>query len=240
MTYYKLSFKVQHECPHTRFTRDLPSSMISHWCNWSRDVIEIRFSYRHSSEIDQKVKGLLADLDSTVIRQTSEVSNTQFILQHCSCDKLPPPTLQSIERHECLELQPKIYVNGWEYYHVISFTSQDLNSPVKELQNTSNVEIISKTTVSENAIHDAMLVPTSSIIGGLTEKQAWSLLTAFENGYYEIPRRSTAEQISLRTNITRTNYTDHLRKAELKIMSSIVPYLKMKSPEFRAEQDSVA
>ena len=85
-----------------------------------------------------------------------------------------------------------------------------------------------------------MLVPTSSIIGGLTEKQAWSLLTAFENGYYEIPRRSTAEQISLRTNITRTNYTDHLRKAELKIMSSIVPYLKMKSPEFRAEQDSVA
>ena len=239
VTYYKLSFKVQHDCPYTNFTKDLPSSIISHWCNWSRDVIEIRLREQLNLETKKMIEDLLQTMGSTVIRRTSGAKNTQVILQHCSCDELPPPTLQFIETYECLEMQPKIYAGGWEHYQILSFSTKDLNALILELQKKSLVKIISKTVVSEDAIHDALLIPTSTIIGGLTEKQARSMLIAFENGYYEIPRRSTAEDVSSRSHLARTSFTDHLRKAELKIITAIVPYLKMKTSGTMSDNDTV-
>src|SRR5437016_14000944 len=40
MTHYEVAFKLQHECPYNAFSTKYPSVIISHWCNWSRDVLE--------------------------------------------------------------------------------------------------------------------------------------------------------------------------------------------------------
>lgn len=239
MTYYKISFRVEHDCPYSSFSKENPDDVISHWCNWSRDVIEIHGPKGIDAGFPDRVDSLLRDLGSKVIRRTSEEQNVQVILQHCSCDALPPPTLPVIEEHECLEIQPRTYAKGWEYYQVLAFSGQDVNGLVEGLYRTGQVEIISRTVVKEDSVHDSLMVSTSSILGQLTGRQAWAMLLAFENGYYDLPRRSNAEEIALRAEVPRTSYIDHLRKAEGKVITAIIPYLRMKALELPSRKSAV-
>jgi hypothetical protein len=41
MGHFEVAFKLQHECPYNDFSKLHPAIVVSHWCNWSRDVPEI-------------------------------------------------------------------------------------------------------------------------------------------------------------------------------------------------------
>ena len=53
----------------------------------------------------------------------------------------------------------------------------------------------------------------------LSSKQEEALRTAFENGYYEMPRRTNLEQLSKMMNCTKSTLDITLRQAENKIIS---------------------
>ncbi len=57
-----------------------------------------------------------------------------------------------------------------------------------------------------------------SAISTLTDKQRKALLTAYGLGYYEVPRRVSSEEIAKLLNIDRSTFTEHLRKAEKRIV----------------------
>src|SRR5437879_13444860 len=67
----------------------------------------------------------------------------------------------------------------------------------------------------------------SSLFGQLTGKQTKALLSAVEDGYFEIPKRTTAEDIAKRNGQPRSTFEEHIRKAESKIMFAIAPYMMM-------------
>jgi len=78
-----------------------------------------------------------------------------------------------------------------------------------------------------------MLVSTSSLFGGLTRKQVQALVFALENGYYQVPKRVTTEEMASKLKLPRTTYEEHLRKAEGKVLRSMAPYISLgpaKSP----------
>lgn len=228
MTYYELAFKLQHDCPYNDFSKKYPSAVISHWCNWSRDVLEIAHSNLQENA-KQETRELLRKTGAKIIRQSQASTSVQIVLQHCACDSLPPPTLPTIEKYNCLNLQPMVYTGGWEWYRVMAFSEQDIKKLFKDLERENCVvEVTARKSISEESVHSSLLVSAGSLLGGLTEKQTRALIAAIDNGYYDLPRGASAMEIAQRLGIPRTSFVDHLRKAQNKLIRTIGPYVRLK------------
>ena len=229
MTYYELAFKLQHkDCPYNDFSKKNPSVVISHWCNWSKDVLEI--SHNKDSKVEkQEIRAMFRAMGSKIIRRSLATSSLQIVLQHCTCDQLPPPTLPIIEKYNCLNLQPMVYTGGWEWYRLMAFSEADIKKLFKTLERKHcDVEITSRTAVYEESVHSSLLIPAGSLLSRLTEKQARALIAAIDNGYYNLPRNATAMEIARRLGIPRTSFVDHLRKAQNKLIRTVGPYVRLK------------
>lgn len=238
MTYYEVAFKLQHDCPYNNFSRQYPSVTISHWCNWSRDVLEITYNDLQNRRVERAIREMLEAVGSRIIRTPRSTSSLHLVLQHCACDKLPPPTLPVIEKRNCLNLQPMVYAGGWEYYRITAFSDPDLKNLFKDLGKHCSVEVISRKAIPEDSAHTNLLVSTRSLFGDMTGKQVKALLTALDNGYYNLPRSATAEEIARRLKIPRTSFTDHLRKAQNKAIQAVGAYLRLQPTEVRTTKAS--
>src|SRR5207249_78651 len=80
---------------------------------------------------------------------------------------------------------------------------------------------------AEGMTNDAFLLSLSSLFGNLTEKQMKALLAAIEGGYYEIPKRTTADELAGKLGTPRSTLEEHIRKAESKIVLAMAPYMMM-------------
>lgn len=236
MTHYEVAFKLQHECPYNSFSRKHPGVVISHWCNWSRDVLEIGQRTTPDAVVRKSISELLTGLGTRIIRRTRARTNLQMVLQHCACDKIPPPTLPTFERRNCLELQPAVYTRGWEWYRVVAFAQRDLKNLFKDLDKHCKVEIGSRRTISDESVRETFPVSTAALFGGLTGRQRQALISALDSGYYSIPRTATAGEIARRLRLPRTSFSDHLRKAENKVLQAVEPYLLLKPAEVSEPQ----
>ena len=227
MTHIEVAFKLQHECPYNAFSKMHPAVIISHWCNWSRDVLEIASRDLQDERIQRSIQELTRALRTRIIRRSYTSSNLQVVLQHCACDKIPPPTLPVIEGRNCLEVQPAVYTGGWEWYRVIAFSERDLKHLFRDLDEQCKVEVTSRRSISNESIRNTFLISTSTLFGTLTTKQRRALITALDRGYYRLPRGATAGQIAERLRVPRTSYVDHLRKAENKVLQAVGSYLRL-------------
>ena len=54
-----------------------------------------------------------------------------------------------------------------------------------------------------------------------------ALVAAVENGYYEIPKRVTAEELAKKQGQPRTTFEEHVRKAESKVLLAMAPFMMM-------------
>jgi predicted DNA binding protein len=95
----------------------------------------------------------------------------------------------------------------------------------RELGDMSLVEILERKIVPEKSIRDTFIMSLSSAFSKLTEKQVDALMAALDNGYYEVPKKMTAEEIARKYGVPRTTYEEHVRKAESKILRAISPYI---------------
>jgi hypothetical protein len=72
-----------------------------------------------------------------------------------------------------------------------------------------------------------MLVPAENILAGLTDKQVEMLCEAFSLGYFDQPAKVTADELARRAGVSRSTFTEHLRKAEGKVMTNLYPVLRL-------------
>jgi hypothetical protein len=68
---------------------------------------------------------------------------------------------------------------------------------------------------------DASFSPISPL-NQLTEKQQEVLIKAFKLGYYGVPRKITSEELAKKLGITDSTVVEHLRKAELRLLTQIL------------------
>jgi HTH DNA binding domain len=71
------------------------------------------------------------------------------------------------------------------------------------------------------SLTDATFSP-DSILQVLTEKQRKILSTAYENGYYDVPRKIDSEELAQKLNIVKSTLVEHLRKAEKRLITDIM------------------
>ena len=71
------------------------------------------------------------------------------------------------------------------------------------------------------------MLTADAVFADLTRKQIDAVLTAYGNGYYQIPRKADLQTIAATTQVARTTFQEHLKKAENKLMTALVPYMKL-------------
>jgi predicted DNA binding protein len=63
---------------------------------------------------------------------------------------------------------------------------------------------------------------TSSLLGLLTGKQRAALSAAFELGYYDIPRKTSSDELAMRLGMSNPAFVAHRRKAEKRLLAEIL------------------
>lgn len=64
--------------------------------------------------------------------------------------------------------------------------------------------------------------PRESILGTLSDRQREAVETGLDAGYYDVPRRTTHETVAERLECAPSTASEHLRKAESKIIQGIL------------------
>jgi DNA-binding CsgD family transcriptional regulator len=62
----------------------------------------------------------------------------------------------------------------------------------------------------------------ASLLSKLTARQRQILLTAYALGYYDVPRRISSDELSRHLKVDKSTIVEHLRKAERKLIGSII------------------
>ena len=112
---------------------------------------------------------------------------------------------------------------GWEYYRVIAFRHEDLKKLQTRLDKIGAATEILRKAPFNGFIASSMTLTADALLSRLTEKQTEALLEAYRDGYYMLPRRVGVKEIARKRHVPRAKFDEHLRKAENKIMSSLIP-----------------
>jgi predicted DNA binding protein len=71
------------------------------------------------------------------------------------------------------------------------------------------------------SVSDARFEPNSPL-SMLTPTQRKTLLTAFDGGYYDLPRRIDSSHIAGKLGLDKSTVAEHLRKAERSVMKQVI------------------
>ena len=179
------------------------------------------------TRIEPDLNELLLWKGGKVLKKNFLEGNLQLIVKTCRCSKISPNVSDIIEGNSCLQIPPEIYFGGWEEYRVIGFRENDYKNMFQELGKLGPVEVIQKKAVAEKSLRDSFVISISSVFSELTDKQVGTLLSALDYGYYQIPKKMTAEEIAGKHKVPRTTFEEHLRKAESKVLRAMAPYVRM-------------
>jgi predicted DNA binding protein len=222
MTLFEIIFKVTHDCPFCNVSKKFPRLKMFDWCNREFDVLELILdgSDDYSTAIDEisKIRGM--------IEKSSDLHNAHFFVKKCFC-KNEDSVTRIIDESDLLQISPIIYRNGWEYHRAIAFKHEDLKRLMDGLEKRSfEFEILCKTDF-DGFIAGSLNLTADALFSNLTGKQMDALLTAYGNGYYSLPRKANVQDIANKNKVSRTTYQEHLKKAENKLVASLIPYLQL-------------
>ena len=218
----------KNEDPHNRLSKKFPGARISLWCNDHTDVLEIESDGLDAFQEMQKELAYYSKCyESKIIAKTLCQDKFQLVARTCICGSEKGTSVGSVVRaNNFLQMPPPVFFGGWEYHRLVGFEDIDVKGLLNGLDKIGKTEVLHKGT-AKGMTDDAFLLSLGSLFGHLTEKQMKSLLAAIENGYYEIPKRTTADELATKLGQPRSTLEEHIRKAESKIVLAMAPYMMM-------------
>lgn len=222
-----LEFRVSHNCPISNISRRYPSVKMFEWSNREQQVLEFivenQEDYKMILEEITKI-----DVEIDVISDNRKV---HLITRARSCTAGVETVTESIDELKLLEVYPVVYDSGWEYYRVVTFNPEEFGKLLKKLRASGfEVEVL-KRGAFEGLLASSLSPSADALFSKLTEKQMDSLVTAFIYGYYDRPRRADIQSIAKKLGVPRSTFQEHLKKAERKVMSALIPHIQL----FRAQ-----
>jgi len=221
MSLFEASFRVKHECPYREISERHPDLTIREWYLSDCQVIE-------TTSPEPPTDELLAEIEQlgTILHESVDESGLHVVTQSCLCS-LEDSILERFESHNCLYQPPTIHRQGWEHYTVIAFDENDVRALLQDLEADRDIEVLSKTSITEQQVPHSMLAPVDQLFEDVTDRQRAALRLALESGYYEQPRQATLRDLAEQTAVARSTYEEHLRKAENKLLTNAGQFLRL-------------
>jgi len=231
---FELSFRIQHSRPYVQLSVKHPEVRVAEWCNLRTDVLEIECpDIGTFTMIEHDLRNLLTWRGGKVLKKDFLERNIQVVVKTCRDSKIRPSVSGVLDANSCLEIPPIVYYGGWEEHKIVGFRESDYKKLFQNLGDLGPVEVLQKKVLPERSIRDTFVISLNSVFSELTDKQVTALLAALDYGYYQVPKKMTAEEIARKHGVPRTTFEEHVRKAESKILHAMTPYIKMhvsKSP----------
>lgn len=220
MDLLEVSFRASWDYPFIELSRGVPDTPISMWCVWDRELLQV--PSRDPTVIRHVEKAIRKT--GHVVDEWADASASRMFLLKCTCgDYESPWTL--VNDHQCWDAPPIVYQDGWANLRVMSFDPENPRSLFAALRKLGPAELVRKRELPLGVLPTS--VYANVLFGDLTAKQSNALLTAFRFGYYTSPRSITTEEIASSVGVSRTTYEEHLRKAENRVISALIPYLQL-------------
>ncbi|UTF52254.1 helix-turn-helix domain-containing protein [Natronosalvus rutilus] len=221
MSLYEASFRVKHECPYREISEHYPDLTIREWYLSDCQVIEITSPESPAAELLEEIDNL-----GTILHKSIDSSGLHVVTQSCLCS-LEDSIIERFEEYNCLYQPPTIHRQGWEHYTVIAFDEGDVRALLHDLEVDRDIEVLSKTAITEQQIPHSMLAPVDQLFEDVTERQLAALRLALESGYYEQPRKTSLRELADQTAVARSTFEEHLRKAENKFLTNAGQFLRL-------------
>jgi predicted DNA binding protein len=225
---YELALRLEHDCPYTKFSQSMPKAVTMHWCNNDKDVLEISTPSEITREnLESRIEKLTKDLSAKIVRNVAISENLRIMVYLHRSSSMKQNVNAIIERCNCIEIQPTVYREGSEWYRIIAFSDADVRELHQILSKFAKVRTVSQSSLPDSSIKSSVMIPSSGVLGNLTKKQQNALRSALTLGYFDIPPRTSTQFMAEQYGVARTTFEEHLRKAEEKILKSLLPYLEM-------------
>jgi predicted DNA binding protein len=221
MSLYEASFRVKHECPYREISERHPDLTIREWYLSDCQVVELTSPEAPTDALREEIAEM-----GTILHESVDASGLHVVTQSCLCS-LEDSIIERFEEYNCLYQPPTIHRQGWEHYTVSSFDERDVRALFRDLESDRDVDVLSKTAITEQQIPHSMLAPVDQLFEDVTERQMAALRLALERGYYEQPRQTSLRELAAQTTVARSTFEEHLRKAENKLLTNAGQFLRL-------------
>lgn len=136
--------------------------------------------------------------------------------------------MAAVDEAECMLIPPMTFLGGWETHRVVSRSQENIRRLVDRISRMGTIEILSLRTRDHlDLMNDVGVVP-AHFVEGLTDKQVYSLVTAYEAGLFEIPAKVKMDEVAEAVGISRSTFGEHIRKAEAELIRNLYPFLRLR------------
>jgi predicted DNA binding protein len=215
---YEATFELKGDGLVTDLAREYDAA-IQLWCNDHCDLLYVR---------SESLDGFLNDLTEAVGVEESIREGDQLVAVTTDCLRSKERTLieSYIAEHGCLSLPPLMYEGRIKRSKVLALDAANLTAMYDDLRSQTSVTVCAKREI-QSLQPELPVLGLDDLLPQLSSRQFEVFRTADEFGYYEIPRRTTTEEIGEHLGIDRRTVEDHLRRAENKIVAALAEHFTL-------------
>lgn len=222
---YAASFEARHDCPVGLLSRELPRLRILHWCVNNRDVFQALGPVEDVETFQSHVE------EDFGLRHGSRLGDSALLItERCECaideGSQAGAILDAIEEAGAWDIPPIVYQEGWESWRVLAWNEASLREMFQLIRERADFRLVSLRPVDNPQVEKMLLVPASDIFAGLTDRQMDALVLGLEHGYYSLPSETKIDRLAEGVGVSPSTMSEHLRKAETRILRNLRPYLQ--------------
>lgn len=233
VTYVDARVRIRHPCPYCDLSAAFPEVSMASWCNQANDLLQI--AVPEPEQLGPVLAAVREAFGSQLV--TCDAGSALTIIRACRWDQFPSVTAVA-DRCNVWLIPPITYFGGWEMHRILAPSPAAFTEFARGVRKIGEIEVLSSRTRERfDVVRDLGVLPVH-LFDGLTEKQIQVLLSACENGLLEVPSRARIGDVARKEGISRSTYSEHLRKAQWRLSRNVYPLLRLRdnSEEHRSRR----
>jgi predicted DNA binding protein len=215
MTVVDAHVRVHHPCPYCDISTAFPRTLLLLWCDNRRDAFLV------SAPDPSELRRVLSALRDSFHARPLVVDGKDALVIVPDFEWTDPPSVTGLARKTGVwVLHPVVYFDGMETYRFLAPTKAELNRLITRVRRLGDVELLSLSSrAGLGAVRD---FPTATVhfFEGLTDRQSRSLVAAYESGLFDVPAKTSWDEVARREGLSRSTFGEHLRKGQLRILAN--------------------
>lgn len=166
---------------------------------------------------EKNIKQFISALRKDSSIRNVEVNGNKVFLIEVTKQKLPV-TIRANLQQKVIWIKPiTINTKGEETWEIASWDKKYIIDFIAETKRISKYVILEK--IKQTKLDD---IYYTRLMPHLSSQQKTAITLAFEEGYYNWPKRTNFQVLAKRMKVSVSTYREHLKKAEQKILPNLI------------------